>query len=313
MNYFIFNSNILDKNKDNILNIVSKTIPQIICELEKSKPEVPKWSIILYVLFGSKEKELEGVRDAIQNINTQIKDIKKNSIEILDILNKLNKEKICSNDLNYALNNANDIKFNIETLKYNIDLQKNDFKCEKLHIIYDQDSTANIIQSIREIFSLFDEIELLNNQIDNLNSKATHKTQEIKKIKVQEYVVSDAQESKIRCILDYTFLATHKIQINTKNENILNNASDENLKLILMLKAFYFYANKIKEIYGAQILKKLNIADEKNKEKIQTKIIFDISTIFFLLVRLHGSDEFYILSFCIFFNFRLISCVVSQS
>ena len=196
-------------------------------------------------------------------------------------MSEVNIDSDDSNDLNNYFNNKNNIQFNIETLKYSVDFHKNSYKCEKLYIIYDKSSTSECIKSIRTAMSLFKKVDFLNSEIDTLNNREDNKTQKIEKIKLQKYILSISQDPCIQCILNNEFRDKNQIRIDVNNQTLFNDITDENLKLTMILKIFYFYVSKINETYGKKILQKLNLSDQNLIEDVKKKIIVDISAIFF--------------------------------
>ena len=108
------------------------------------------------ILFTTKEEWIARINgnNEIRKKSDQISNIWQSTLEILKKLN------------NFSLENSyTDSVFNIEKLKYQ------GLECKELEIIYDKNSTKDVIELLKLIFSLAEQIKLMNEEIDDFNSK----------------------------------------------------------------------------------------------------------------------------------------------
>jgi hypothetical protein len=262
---------ILKENKDIIKSDLKKTIEKIIPYIENNKPkEISKSEAILYGLLaiGNAEKEKKYAEEHIKYRN-QINSIDKKINSLKNLLNNLN-------TLDTELSNNDDlVLFNISVLKYNFDFSQKQYQCNKLTLIYDKNSTKEIIQSINIIFSLDEQIKNLNQSIAELYSaNINNNIHQIKISNFEKYL----SLYRIQSTSDQLFREKYNITLDSELNILLSN---ESIQPIMVLQLYYFYAHKINQLYGERILAHINITNQQEKNIIQTKIIFDITTIFF--------------------------------
>jgi hypothetical protein len=204
------------------------------------------------ILFTTKEEWIARINgnNEIRKKSDQISNIWQSTLEILKKLN------------NFSLENSyTDSVFNIEKLKYQ------GLECKELEIIYDKNSTKDVIELLKLIFSLAEQIKLMNEEIDDFNSK---NGTSIKKTHLRDYVSFSAHPA-LKCISNLQFRQKYNTSLDRNGNAVF---SEESVALIMMLKVFYFYSEKINAIYGQEIFGDRNI-------QVRTKIVFDVCAAFF--------------------------------